>query len=77
MARFRISDDASSPPAHPSASSDPLALIEQARKRILEGERKSESPYVHRAALIDGDRLAKRRFVMRKLHPLLKRRAYA
>ena len=36
---------------------DPLALIEQARKRILEGDRKSESPYVHRAALIDGDRL--------------------
>jgi hypothetical protein len=36
---------------------DPLALMEQARKRILEGERKSESPYVHRAVLIDGDRL--------------------
>jgi len=36
---------------------DPLALIEQARKRILEGERKSEAPYVHRAVLIDDDRL--------------------
>jgi hypothetical protein len=36
---------------------DPLALIEQARKRILEGERKSESLYVHRGVLIDGDRL--------------------
>jgi len=36
---------------------DPLALIELARKRIAEGERKSESPYVHRAVLIDTDRL--------------------
>jgi hypothetical protein len=36
---------------------DPLALVELARKRIAEGERKSESPYVHRAVLIDTDRL--------------------
>lgn len=36
---------------------DPLALVELARKRIAEGERKSESPYVHRAVLMDADRL--------------------
>ena len=36
---------------------DPLALVELARKRIAEGERKSESPYIHRAVLIDDDRL--------------------
>ena len=36
---------------------DPLALVELARRRIAEGERKSESPYVHRAVLIDADRL--------------------
>jgi hypothetical protein len=36
---------------------DPLALIERARKLILEGERKSESPYMHRAVLVDRDRL--------------------
>jgi hypothetical protein len=36
---------------------DPLALVELARKRILEGERKSESAYVYRAVLMDGDRL--------------------
>jgi hypothetical protein len=36
---------------------DPLALVELPRKRIAEGERKSESPYVHRAVLIDADRL--------------------
>jgi hypothetical protein len=36
---------------------DPLALIELARRRIIEGERKSESAYVHRAVLIDADRL--------------------
>jgi RloB-like protein len=35
---------------------DPLALIEQARRRILEGERKSESAYGHRAVLMDRDR---------------------
>ncbi len=40
---------------------DPLALIELARKRISEGERKSESPYVHRAVLIDADRLGQAR----------------
>ena len=32
---------------------DPLALVELARKRIADGERKSESPYVHRAVLMD------------------------
>jgi hypothetical protein len=36
---------------------DPLALIERADKLILAGERKSESPYLHRAVLIDDDRL--------------------
>lgn len=36
---------------------DPLALIELARKRIIEGERKSDTPYAHRAVLIDHDRL--------------------
>jgi hypothetical protein len=36
---------------------DPLALIERALKLILEGERKSESPYLHRAVLLDDDRL--------------------
>jgi hypothetical protein len=36
---------------------DPLALIDLARRRIAEGERKSESPYVHRAVLMDSDRL--------------------
>lgn len=36
---------------------DPLALVELARKRIAEGERKSESPYIHRAVLMDADRL--------------------
>lgn len=36
---------------------DPLALVELARRRIAEGERKSESPYVHRAVLMDADRL--------------------
>ena len=35
----------------------PWLSIELARKRIGEGERKSESPYVHRAVLIDTDRL--------------------
>ena len=36
---------------------DPLALVELAQRRIAEGERKTESPYVHRAMLIDADRL--------------------
>jgi hypothetical protein len=36
---------------------DPLALVELAKRRIAEGERKTESPYVHRAILIDADRL--------------------
>jgi hypothetical protein len=36
---------------------DPLALVELARRRIAEGERKSESLYVHRAVLMDADRL--------------------
>jgi hypothetical protein len=36
---------------------DPLALVKLAQKRIAEGERKSESLYVHRAVLIDADRL--------------------
>ena len=36
---------------------DPLALIELARRRIAAGERKSESAYVHRAVLMDVDRL--------------------
>jgi hypothetical protein len=36
---------------------DPLALIELARKRIAEGERKSESAYVYRVVLMDADRL--------------------
>jgi hypothetical protein len=36
---------------------DPLALVELAQKRIAEGERKSEAPYVYRAVLIDADRL--------------------
>src|SRR5271163_2170925 len=35
---------------------DPLALIELAVRRITEGERKRESPYVHRAVLLDADR---------------------
>jgi len=36
---------------------DPLALIELAQKRAAAGERKSESPYVRRAVLMDADRL--------------------
>lgn len=36
---------------------DPLALVQLAKIRIAEGERKSESPYVHRAVLMDADRL--------------------
>lgn len=36
---------------------DPLALLELARKRIAEGERRSESSYFYRAVLMDVDRL--------------------
>ena len=36
---------------------DPLALIELAQRRISQGERKSESPYIYRAVLMDADRL--------------------
>lgn len=36
---------------------DPLALIDLARRRIAEGERKSESSYMHRAVLMDSDLL--------------------
>ncbi len=36
---------------------DPLALVELARRRIAEGERKRETPYAHRAVLMDADRL--------------------
>ncbi|MDB6014900.1 MAG: hypothetical protein JWL65_7150 [Gammaproteobacteria bacterium] len=35
---------------------DPLALIELAARRISEGERKREAPYIHRAVLLDADR---------------------